>query len=68
MLYGPFGIGKTRSLQTFPKPILLFDLDHGTKSLTKTEITNAQITIIDDIDVEDHNSYTKFIGKLEEAF
>jgi hypothetical protein len=67
MIYGPFGIGKTRSLLTFPPPILLFDLDHGTKSLTKTEIEKAQIEIVSDIDVEDFNDYTKFVGKLEAA-
>ena len=68
MLYGPFGIGKTRSILTFPQPILLFDLDHGTKSLTKTEIAAAQMTIVSDIDVEESNDYTKFIGLLEGAF
>lgn len=68
MLYGPYGIGKTRSLLTFPQPILLFDLDHGTKSLTKTEIAQAKIEVIDDIDVEDSSDYNKFIGKLEGAF
>lgn len=68
MIYGPFGIGKTRSLLTFPKPILLFDLDHGTKSLTATEIRDNQVTIISDIDVEDSADYTKFIAKLEGAF
>lgn len=68
LLYGPFGIGKTRSLLTFPSPILLFDLDHGTKSLTKAEIEKAQMTIIDDINVEDSNDYSKFVGLLEGAF
>lgn len=68
MLYGPFGIGKTRSLLTFPPPILMFDLDHGTKSLTKTEIEKAQMTIIGDIDVENAADYSKFIGKFAAAF
>jgi hypothetical protein len=68
MLYGPFGIGKTRSLLTFPKPILLLNLDHGTKSLTKEEIEKAQITINDSIDVEESNDYDKFVGQLEAAF
>lgn len=67
MLYGPYGIGKTRSLLTFPPPILLFDLDHGTKSLTATEIKTAQIELVSDIDVEDKSSYTKFLGRLEAA-
>ncbi len=68
MFYGPFGIGKTRSLLTFPQPILLIDLDHGTKSLTKTEIEKAKMTVIDDIDVEDGSHYNRFIGVLEGAF
>ena len=68
MLYGPFGIGKTRSLLTFPKPILVFDLDLGTKSLTATEIKTAEMTIIKDINVEDSSHYSNFIGKLEAAF
>lgn len=68
MLYGPFGIGKTRSLLTFPPPILLFNLDHGTKSLTKTEIEKAQITIIDDINVEEARDYDKFVSYLQGAF
>jgi hypothetical protein len=67
VLYGAFGIGKTRSLQTFPKPILLFDLDKGTKSLTKSEIAAAQMEIIDDIDVEESADYIKFITKLTGA-
>lgn len=68
MIYGPFGIGKTRSLMTFPKPILLFDLDHGTKSLTATEIKTAEMTIIQDIDVEDSGDYTKFVSLLQGVF
>jgi hypothetical protein len=68
LLYGPYGIGKTRSILTFPKPILLFDLDHGTKSLTTSEIKAAEITIISDIDVEDSGDYNKFVSLLQGAF
>lgn len=68
MIYGPFGIGKTRSLLTFPQPILVFNLDHGEKSLTATEIKNAQMTLINDIDVEDVGSYNKFISQFAGAF
>jgi hypothetical protein len=64
MLYGAFGIGKTRSLLTFPQPILLYDLDHGTKSLTKTEITNAKVQIDSTIDVENAEDYSKFMVTL----
>lgn len=64
MLYGPYGIGKTRSLLTFPGPILLLDLDRGTKSLTKSEIEKAQMTINSSINVEDSGDYTKFVSLL----
>jgi len=67
ILYGPYGIGKTRSLLTFPQPILLIDLDHGTKSLTKTEIEKAQITIDSSIDVEEFSDYTKFVSLIQGA-
>jgi hypothetical protein len=67
MLYGAFGIGKTRSLLTFPQPILVFNLDLGTKSLTKEEITSAKMEIDSSINVEDGNDYTKFIAKLTGA-
>ena|SRR6185312_4607905 len=68
MLYGAFGIGKTRSLLTFPPPILVINLDRGEKSLTREEIATAQMTIESSIDVEDSNDYTKFIGILEASF
>jgi hypothetical protein len=64
ILYGPFGIGKTRSLLTFPQPILLFDLDLGTKSLTATEIKNAHMEVNHSIDVENVNDYSKFMSLL----
>lgn len=68
MLYGAFGIGKTRSLLTFPAPILVFNLDHGEKCLTRTEIEKAQMTLISDIDVEESKDYDRFVGLLEAAF
>lgn len=65
MLYGPYGIGKTRSIRTFPKPILLVDLDHGTKSLTPSEVKENQIQIVDDIDVEESSDYNKFVSLIQ---
>ena len=64
MLYGAFGIGKTRSLLTFPQPIKLFNLDLGTKSLTDSEIKNAQMDIDSSINVENGEDYNMFIAKL----
>jgi hypothetical protein len=66
MLYGPFGIGKTRSLRSFPKPIKLFSLDHGHRSLTKAELEG--IDVEDSIDVEESDDYTRFIGLWEASF
>lgn len=68
MLYGPFGIGKTRSLSTFPKPILLIDLDRGTKSLTPKEIAENKIKVDSSIDVEDAGDYGAFVGLVESVF
>lgn len=69
MIYGSFGIGKTRSLLTFPRPLLLFNLDHGTKSISK-EIAEdpTGIEVIDDIDPEDANSYDTFIKHFGNLF
>jgi hypothetical protein len=67
MIYGPYGIGKTRSLLTFPGPQLCINLDHGTKSLTKTEIERAQMTIVDAIDVEESDDYNKFVSLIQGA-
>lgn len=68
ILYGPYGIGKTRSLLTFPQPIFVFDLDRGTKSMTKSEIAQAKMTIDSSIDVEEAKDYDKFKALLESAF
>jgi hypothetical protein len=64
MLYGAFGIGKTRSLLTFPQPILLINLDKGEKSLTPTEVKKAQMTIDSTVDVEDQKDYNKFVSLI----
>jgi hypothetical protein len=69
IFYGPFGIGKTRSLLTFPRPMLIIDLDKGKKVFTPKEIDeNSNIKIIDNIDVENSADYDKFVGQLEAAF
>lgn len=60
MLYGAFGIQKTRSLRFFPQPILIYDLDRGTKSLTAKEIEENHISIRS-YDVEDKDSWQKFV-------
>jgi hypothetical protein len=68
IFYGTFGIGKTRSLKTFPTPMVIFDLDRGTSVLKKDfdEMTKAghKIEIYDDIDVEESDHYNTFLGRI----
>lgn len=79
ILYGIFGIGKTRSLESFPSPIRLFDFDCGSRVLegTRKEIGGDIIELttktgkvfhITTYDVEDCDEYTKFMGHLEVCF
>jgi hypothetical protein len=76
VLYGVFGIGKTGSLETFPSPIRLFDLDKGSrrlmgvrKELSKriTELTtkSGKVFHITEYDVEHAPEYTEFMSDLE---
>lgn len=63
VFYGPFGCGKTRSLLTFPRPMIIFDLDHGTKVFREDELKD--IEIVSDINSEECDDYPKFVAKLE---
>lgn len=67
LLYGVPGIGKTRSLLTFPRPLKIFDIDRGTDVLQ-----DKQGKFPDGIDVEQFNSeemddYPRFLSSLEAA-
>lgn len=67
--YGSFGIGKTRSLLTFPRPIIIFDLDGGTKSIEK-EVKEARakgeiFDIVDDLNPEEGDDLERFTLKVE---
>jgi AAA domain len=62
LIYGPFGSHKTRSLLTFPRPMVIFDTDRGTKSLAKSELTDITIKTYDPEECDD---YTKFVGDME---
>lgn len=69
IIYGTFGQGKTRSLLTFPRPMKIFDLDHGTGSISKeAKAADSGIEIFDKIDVEDSEHYPDFISELEATF
>jgi hypothetical protein len=65
IFYGPFGIGKTRALLTFPRPLYIFDLDRGTKSITTEDLTDVTI---DPYDVEDFHEYDRFTSAVAKLF
>jgi len=72
ILYGTIGMEKTRSLLKFPRPIKIFDLDHGTVVI-KREVEALRkageiIDIVTDIDVEETTHYEKFVSELEATF
>lgn len=64
LLYGALGLGKTRSLLTFPPPIRIFDFDRGTGVLTDKEKLDHQVDIVE-YDPEESNDYNRFLGDLE---
>lgn len=67
ILYGAFGIGKTRSLLTFPRPIKIFDIDRGTSSIIpEIEASKDSITV-EEFNSEDKSDYERFISSLEAA-
>jgi hypothetical protein len=66
IFYGPFGVGKTRALLTFPRPLYLFDLDRGTKSIP--EINGDKDFVIDSYDVEDARECERFIGTVAKLY
>jgi hypothetical protein len=73
ILYGSFGIGKTRGLLTFPRPIKVFDLDRGTKSISNDvkEIRakeGEKSFIIEPYDVEEVKEYERFTSSVAACF
>lgn len=67
VMYGAFGIGKTRSLLTFPRPMLILDLDRGTDSISKeVRESGGQITVVD-LNPEDKDTWGQVLVKMEEA-
>lgn len=74
MFYGPWGIGKTRLLLTFPRPLYLFNLDRGEKSITR-EVKEIQqkegpeaFVIDSSINPEEGSDCEKFLGKFAKLF
>jgi hypothetical protein len=64
LIYGSFGIGKTRSLLTFPRPMYIFDIDRGCASLTENGKFPEGITV-DPYDSEVALEYDRLISTLE---
>lgn len=66
IIYGTSGLGKTRSLRSFPKPLLILDVDRGTDSI-KTDIKEGEIEV-KQYRSEDVDDYAKLLTDLEGAF
>lgn len=62
LIYGALGLKKTWSLQTFPRPICIFDFDRGTNVIP--EANRKDMTIIP-YDPEESDDYNRFLGDLE---
>lgn len=73
ILYGPFGIGKTRFSLTIPRPVLFLDLDRGTKSIEsdvkaiRAKEGDAAFQI-ESFDVEAASEYPRFIKTMNDCF
>jgi hypothetical protein len=67
ILYGPPGIGKTRSILSFPTPLYMFDLDRGSVVIEK-ETQNGDYTINSDINPEHGPDYEVFVSTFATLF
>jgi hypothetical protein len=66
LIYGVPGIGKTRSLLTFPRPLHILDIDHGSQVLKSKGALPEGITV-EQFNSEECDDYMKFVGALERA-
>jgi hypothetical protein len=66
LIYGVPGIGKTRSLLTFPRPLHILDIDRGSSVLAVKGAYPDGITV-EQFDSEECDDYPKFISALEAA-
>ena len=65
LIYGPPGIGKTRSLLTFPRPIKILDIDRGTASISKEKKADPEGIQIAQFNAEECDEYQPFLATLE---
>jgi hypothetical protein len=64
LLYGVPGIGKTRSLLTFPRPLHILDIDRGSSVLAVKGAMPEGVSV-EQFDSEESDDYQKFISSLE---
>lgn len=64
LLYGVPGIGKTRSLLTFPRPLHILDIDRGSSVLMKQGAYPEGVSV-EQFDSEECEDYPKFLSSLE---
>src|SRR5208282_3592805 len=62
LIYGAIGLKKTFNLQTFPRPIKIFDFDRGTSVIPDS--CREGIDIVE-YDCEESDEYNRFLGDLE---
>jgi hypothetical protein len=67
LLYGEPGVGKTRSLLTFPRPLHIFDIDRGASVLKDKSGNLPEGITTSQYNSEECNDYPKFIADLEAA-
>lgn len=65
IIYGAIGLGKTGSLETFPLPMHIFDLDMGTKRIKKFIDSNVGKVFVHQYNVEESDDYPQFMLDLE---
>ena len=66
LLYGVPGIGKTRSLLTFPRPLHILDIDRGSIVLKKDGQLPEGISV-EEFNSEESDDYPRFLSSLEAA-
>ena len=67
MLYGAPGVGKTRSILTFPRPLHIFDIDRGASVLKDKSGNLPDGITISQYNSEECDDYPKLLVDLEAA-
>jgi hypothetical protein len=68
IIYGAVGFQKTLSLLTFPRPLLVFDLDNGAEVMKGHELWDPETVDILSYDSENPAHYTRFKTDIETIF